>query len=61
MTLQPVTGHEPAEARVTARPSRKDVLYFLLAMLPLSALLVFVVLQAMAASSAAATGGCGGG
>jgi hypothetical protein len=34
---------------------------YLLVTLPLSALLVFAVLQIMAASSAAATGGCGGG
>jgi hypothetical protein len=61
MTLQPATGHEATDARETGRPSRKDVLYFLLALLPLSALLVFVVLQVMAANSAAATGGCGGG
>ncbi len=40
---------------------RKELGWFLVAMIPLSALLAFVVLQLMAASSAAATGGCGGG
>jgi hypothetical protein len=32
-----------------------------LALLPLSGLMAFVVLQLMAAASASATGGCGGG
>jgi len=61
MTLQPTTGHEPADAPQTARPRRNDVLYLLIGLLALSALVFYAVLQLMAASSAAATGGCGGG
>jgi hypothetical protein len=61
MTLQPTTGHEPADGPQTGRPSRNDALYLLAGLLALSALVVYVVLQVMAASSAAATGGCGGG
>jgi hypothetical protein len=61
MTVQCPTGHETADARLDAKRARKDLLCFLLCLLPLSGLLVFVVLQVMAAGSAAATGGCGGG
>jgi hypothetical protein len=52
MTSQPTAGQ---------RPSRKELLYCLLALLPVSALLAYAVLQLMASSSAAVTGGCGGG
>jgi hypothetical protein len=58
----PITNQSGgASARVSRPRRRKELAWFLLAMLPLSALLAFVVLQLMAASSAAATGGCGGG
>ena len=52
----------PDGAAIPAAPRRRnELIWGLLGMLPLSALLAFVVLQLMAASSAAATGGCGGG
>ena len=40
---------------------RKEVAWLVVALVPLSALLAFLVLQMMAAASASATGGCGGG
>ncbi len=61
MTPLPSAGLGTADAPPAARPSRKDMLYLLLGLLPVSAILVYAVLQVMAASSAAATGGCGGG
>ena len=74
MTSEPTAGHAPADAtryseRASARiageaalrPSRPELLYGLLALLPVSALLAYAVLQVMASSAAAATGGCGGG
>jgi hypothetical protein len=61
MTLQPTAGQVTAGERQATRPSPREILYFLLGLLPLSALVVYVVLQVMASSSAAATGGCGGG
>ena len=51
---------KPTRGREAVR-GRKGLTRFLLAMLPLSALVAFLVLAAMAAHSAAATGGCGGG
>ncbi len=39
----------------------KSWVWLLVALVPLSAVLAFVVLQVMASASAAATGGCGGG
>ena len=61
MTLQHAADHETAGERQTSRPSRGKILYFLLGLLPLSALVAYVVLHVMASSGAAATGGCGGG
>ena len=61
MTFQPTAGHETAGARRAARPSHGATFYLLLSLLPLSALIVYVVLQVMASNAAAATGGCGGG
>ena len=61
MTLLPAAGPQTADAPPAAGPSHKNKLYLQLALLPLSAILVFVVLLAMASNSAAATGGCGGG
>jgi hypothetical protein len=61
MTLQPTAGHETAAERQSTRPSHGGILYFVLGLLPLSALIVYVVLQVMASNGAAATGGCGGG
>ena len=60
MTLQPTADHDTASKRQTSRPSASQILFVLLGLLPLSALVVYVVLHVMA-SSAAATGGCGGG
>jgi hypothetical protein len=52
----------PDGARIpAARPHGKILAWWLLGLLPLSALTAWVVLQLMAASSAAAAGGCGGG
>ena len=61
MTLQPMADHETARKRQASRPRAREIPYLLLGLLPLSALVVYVVLQVMASSSAAATGGCGGG
>jgi hypothetical protein len=61
MTLQPTAHHETAGERQTSRPSANPILYVLLGLLPLSALVAYVVLLVMASSAAAATGGCGGG
>jgi hypothetical protein len=47
-------------ARALSR-RRRVLAYSLFALLPVSALAVIAVLQLMASSAAAATGGCGGG
>lgn len=61
MTPETETGYEAADAPQTARRRRNDALHLLIGLLALSALVVYAVLHVMAASSAAATGGCGGG
>jgi hypothetical protein len=63
MTSELTPGHQVATSPIPAQArSRGRILaWMMLGLLPVSALAVFVVLHLMAASSAAVTGGCGGG
>jgi hypothetical protein len=54
-------GGDGGAGITTAGQRRKELAWLLVALVPLSAALAFVVLQVMASASAAATGGCGGG